>query len=259
MKRLVRSLLSTIATRKELYKPFRMQKLFFYDRDDITIFDVGAYVGQITKIYRGLFRNATIYSFEPFPDSFEALKQTSEGYPTHPYQMAVADCAGKTKFNVNTDPKCNSFYTRPTQSDGEKYYPNRAKFIGQIEVETTSVDEFCDAKNISRIDILKLDVEGAEKRVLKGATRRLSEHSIGLIYSEVMFVPHYEGGCSFQELSVLLCQYGYTLFDFYNLKRAKNRQLRYANAIFLSPELRKQYEKSAMSGGTDEPQGGCLR
>jgi len=39
-------------------------------------------------------------------------------------------------------------------------------------------------------------------------------------------------------LAALLDQYGYSLFDVYNLKRAKNGQLRWGNAIFLSPHVR---------------------
>jgi hypothetical protein len=59
-----------------------------------------------------------------------------------------------------------------------------------------------------------------------------------------MFVSHYEGGCMFHELTTFLEQYSYTLFNLYNLKRAKNGQLRWGNAIFLSPQVRARIDEA---------------
>jgi hypothetical protein len=88
-----------------------------------------------------------------------------------------------------------------------------------------------------------MDVEGCELKVLRGLSRKLRGGCIRLIYAEVMFVPHYEGGCLFHEVSDFLCQSGYSLFDLYDLKRAGNGQLRWGNAIFLSPEMRAHIER----------------
>ena len=81
-------------------------------------------------------------------------------------------------------------------------------------------------------------------KALSGARQKLSEGAIGLIYTEVMFVPHYDGGCMFYELSDFLSEYGYTIFNLYNLKWAKNGQLRWGNAIFLSPKIRAKIRSS---------------
>jgi hypothetical protein len=150
--------------------------------------------------------------------------------------MAVSDYVGKTKLYVNADLTCNSFFPRP--ACGPRYYPEKAENIGEIIVDMTTIDHFCNQANIERIDILKLDIEGAEIKALSGACDILSKHAVYLIYTEVMFVSHYEGGCMFGELGGFLEKYGYTLFNLYNLKRAKNGQLRWGNAIFLSPQAR---------------------
>jgi len=209
----------------------------------MTIFDIGAFTGGITKTYREMFPHATIYSFEPLPDSFEKLKQLSNDRSIKACKMALSDCVGTAKLHVNFDPSCNSFFPRP---NGDiKYYPKKAENTGTIEVKTTTLDHFCDNENISKIDILKLDVEGAEIKVLSGAVGKLSKRAIALIYTEVMFVPHYEGGCMFYELSSFLAKYNYELFDIYHLKRWKNRQLRWGNAIFLSPQIRAKIESTS--------------
>ena len=223
-------------TTTKLSNAFDSQRLFFNRNDKLTILDVGAYIGELTNIYRKIFPNATIYCFEPFPDSFQKLERLSTSKFVRPYQIAISDHANKTKLYVNEDPTCNSFFPRP--KDRVKYYPQHAENLGEIEIETTTIDNFCDRENIAKIDILKLDVEGSEKNALRGASNTLSKHAIFLIYTEVMFTSHYEGGCMFYELASFLEQYDYTLFNLYNLKRAKNGQLRWGNAIFLSPQAR---------------------
>ena len=101
-----------------------------------------------------------------------------------------------------------------------------------------TIDDFCADAGIDSIGILKPDVEGAEVKILKGASKMLSNQAIRFIYLEVMFIPHYTGGCLFHELAAFLDKYRYTLLNFHHLKSAKNGQLRWGNAIFLSPEIR---------------------
>lgn len=197
-------------------------------------------MGDITKIYRQLFPQATIYCFEPFPDSFKKLSELADDKSVKCYQTALCETNGKATLQVNSDPSCNSFSPRP--SAGPKYYSNKTQNIGQIEVQTQTLDSFCTKKNISEIDILKLDVEGAETKVLQGAAEKLNRKQIKLIYTEVLFLPHYEYGCLFYEIFGLLDKYGYTLFNLFNLKRSRNGQLRWGNAIFVGPEIRAKIE-----------------
>jgi len=217
-------------------KPFEVQKQLFSGADDLVIFDVGAYVGEVAATYKKLFPQSTIYCFEPFPDSFQKVNRLCRDASIKAYQIAFSNKEGKTTFNINVDLSCNSLLP-PTESDFKCYSAKSIK-DGEIQVETNTLDNFCAGTKISYIDILKLDVEGTEVKVLEGASKMLSKQAIKLIYSEVMFIPHYDGGCMFHELDAFLNRYGYTLFNLYNLKSARNGQLRWGNAIFLSPEIR---------------------
>ena len=222
-----------VANRNE---PFEMQKRLLGGADDLVIFDVGAYIGEVAARYKKVFPQSTIYCFEPFPDSFHKLNRLCRDASIKAHQIAFSDKEGKTTFHINVDSSCNSLLP-PTESDFKCYLAKSIK-DGEIQVETNTLDNFCAGAKISCIDILKLDVEGAEVKVLEGASRMLSEQAIKLIYSEVMFIPHYDGGCMFHELAAFLNRHGYTLFNLYHLKSARNGQLRWGNAIFLSPEIR---------------------
>ena len=217
-------------------KPFEMQKRLMGGADELVIFDVGAYVGEVAATYKRMFPQSSIYCFEPFPDSFHKLNRLCRDASIKAHQIAFSDKEGKTTFNINVDLSCNSLLP-PTESDFRCYSAKSIK-DGEIQVETNTLDNFCASARISCIDILKLDVEGAEVKVLEGASRMLSKQAIKLIYSEVMFIPHYDGGCMLHELTAFLNRHGYTLFNLYHLKSARNGQLRWGNAIFLSPGMR---------------------
>ena len=222
--------------------PFLVQKNLFAGENHLVAFDVGAYVGDITKTYVEIFPQATMYCFEPFPDSFNELSRTAKSKSIKPYRIALSNQKGKARLLINTDRSCNSMFPRPAMR--ARYYSESSQNISQIEVKTQTLDSFCETEGISDIDILKLDVEGAELNVLKGATQKLTEKRVRLILTEVMFTAHYEGGCLFHEVSDFLSHYDYKLFNLYNLKRARNGQLRWGNAIFLNPQMQGRIESS---------------
>jgi len=138
---LLRSLLKSDKLNYSLDESFCVQARLLNDHKEMTIFDIGAYIGEVASKYAGIFPNAHIYAFEPFPESFEKLTSKSKNTLIKPYNCAVSDNVGSTKLYVNADPSCNSFFPRPT--DSKRYYSEEAKNIGHIEVSNTTVDHFC--------------------------------------------------------------------------------------------------------------------
>lgn len=130
-----------------------------------------------------------------------------------------------------------------TDCRAAKYWgPDLLDTDGQLDVETATIDAFCDEASIGHIDILKLDVQGAEYAVLKGAERMLDRHSIGVVYLEIIVAPTYSGQKSLQDYLALFASRGYELFDCYNPVRWRGRLLQTDN-IFVSQAILDEYEK----------------
>jgi FkbM family methyltransferase len=210
------------------------------------IFDLGAYVGDVTEIYRKLFPLASIYCFEPFPQSFRILSKRFEGESrTFCHNTAVYEKKGTEILHSNLLPSTNSLLV----TDG-----TAASFWGEgmfettshVEVITTTLDIFCNEAGIPHIDILKMDVQGAEFSVLMGAKEMLATQRISLIYTELMTCQTYKEQHNLHEYLSFLFSYGYTLLDFFNLER-RNNQLVQADAVFLSSSFRKKFGNSLKS------------
>ena len=207
-------------------------------KTNICIFDVGANKGQTARRYRSKFPTAEIYCFEPFPASIAELKkQFSNDQRIHIVPKAVAQEKSVSTFYVNEFDATNSLLPRPTSD--RRYYPRCAGPKGTIEVEVIDLDEFLRVSHISMIDILKLDIQGGELNALHGAESLLRAESISLIFTEMMFIPHYEGAPLFHEIWSFLSKFGYSLFNIYDLHTATNGQIRYGDALFVSESVRK--------------------
>jgi FkbM family methyltransferase len=204
-----------------------------------TVFDVGAFQGDATSRYAELFPDAEIYAFEPYPPSYEALEAMYSNTPRiHLVNAAVSSRPGEATFYVNGVASTNSLLPRP--SAGRRYFSPEAVTRSTISVPTISIDEFRAKHNVPVPDILKLDIQGMELEALRGAEQTLNSGrgGVSLVFSEVTFVPHYEKGVLFDELSSYLRKRGFTLFNIYEMHSANVGQLRFGDAIFIADRLR---------------------
>jgi hypothetical protein len=153
--------------------------------------------------------------------------------------LALGDRVGKRPFFVNpTMHANNSLLPRPTE--GRRYYPREAELERTITVQVTTLDQYCRDQRIDHINVLKMDAQGAELLIIKGADEMLRRGAIDLIYCELLFIPHYEECALFDEIVVALRSYGFSLYNLYDTSIAANGQLSFGDAILLSERLRKQ-------------------
>ena len=77
--------------------------------------------------------------------------------------------------------------------------------------------------NIESIDILKIDVQGNEINVLKGAKQMLKEKRIKLIFTEISIAHNYKEQSEIEEIIKLLRKNEYKIFNFFKMKHKKGR------------------------------------
>ena len=211
---------------------FLDQERLLQGNTPLTIFDVGAHRGESALMYKTLFPTAAVYSFEPFPESFAAFqRETAKLANVQAFNVALSDRVGETEFNCNEYTATNSLLN--TAPDVESVWPGGlVDTKKQIRVQTTTLDRFCQEHSIAAIDLLKLDVQGAEPLVLKGGEQMLRSGRVRLVYTEILTLPSYTGQTELHEFIRMMQDYGFELFNFYNLNTTTSGQLRQLDAIF---------------------------
>jgi FkbM family methyltransferase len=141
------------------------------------ILDIGANVGIYSVLSSKANTSATIFSFEPNPINAERLKvniDINNLRNVRVVQKAVGDQNGAIRFTV---PVSNiiSDSSSVLESFSKNTYDGNLEWKS-VEVEQTTVDNFVRAEDLSRVDLLKIDVEGYEIAVFKGATEMIKEY-----------------------------------------------------------------------------------
>jgi FkbM family methyltransferase len=140
-------------------------------------FDVGAFRGQSVEYLKTVFKKPLIYSFEPLQKNFAILKRNN--YTDNKcYNVAVSNFTGETSFYENKISHTSSLLKVNKQSkDSVKISEANSNndndlflsFNKRVKVKTITLDDFYLSNKLSKIDLLKIDVQGAESMVIKGA------------------------------------------------------------------------------------------
>lgn len=202
------------------------------DRADrrLVYVDGGAYDGTMARRFLKRFPDLEVHAFEPIAETYSRLCANLASVPGALYPLALAPESGQVTIHYNNAPGTCSVLPRGPFS--EVYFNHATTPLEERHVRATSLDDWFAASGLERVDILKLDLQGYEGRVLKGATNLLKTR-IPCIFLEVMFVPEYEGCSLFGDIDATLRAHGYRLFNLYNLSTHSDRQLSCADALYI--------------------------
>lgn len=166
-----------------------------------TVFDVGANVGEWTKLVVGIIPDAQIYSFEPSKHTFQTLLKQNFSNKVSVHNIGLGE-KNETKvfFIYGDDSTLNSVFHRDIKNEGFKQDVRTENVIFE------TLDFFCERNNISSISFLKIDTEGNELSVLKGAEKYIKEGRIDAI--------QFEYGGTYIDANVLLRE----VFQFFENK-----------------------------------------
>jgi len=204
------------------------------------IFDVGANRGQTTARYRTLFPAATIHAFEPVTEFFHECRRKTLGdgrVILNNVALGVAD--GEISFHETIAGQSSSALQ---QSDLIPYYWAAGDYTVSRSylVKTRSIDSYCQEAKIPKIDLLKLDTEGFELNVLKGASGLLRASQIRVIYSEVSFERFWQQGALYHHIAAFLEDFGMDLFALYGVGSGALGATRTGDALFVRREEKRR-------------------
>lgn len=176
------------------------------------ILDAGANIGNHTLFFSMFWDDASVYSFEPLLTNFKMLKrniQLNKLQSTYCFNVAVGDRSGMGQISYNGQLENNLGATKVVYED-----------TGEIPFIT--LDTFAHENNLQYIDLIKIDVEGFELKVLNGMKKIIEKYN-PYIWIEVLEDNKNEAMALFQELNLTFISAPH--FNIYNdflLRRKTN-------------------------------------
>lgn len=203
-----------------IYREIYLEKIYtdvFKNKQDrsMTIIDVGANIGIVTQYMQPY--ALKLYAIEPSTEHFEALAKNKEynGWDNvEIFNIALADRDGEMTLSQNSQNRTmnslmvSSRHDRNTGKlilyDGISSKPmiSVRGYDTKIKVPTKSIDHFFEENNITHVDFIKFDTEGAEDLILRSVGFKKIAHMIDAIEIEFHFK-------TWMELVKYLTKFGY--------------------------------------------------
>lgn len=171
-----------------------------------TVLDVGAHRGEFSSAIRALLPRARIYAFEPLPDCCAVLSnKMRNGGGFQAFPVAIGKTHGQITLWRSRYAKSSSVL--PMAALHKDSFPWSAENT-PLSVEQRALDEYLGQLQLDDKVLLKIDVQGYEAQVLRGATELLK--CVACVLLEVSFRPLYQGQGTFAEIHVLLQSAGFS-------------------------------------------------
>lgn len=184
------------------YEPELRKLLKNFLQPGMVFLDVGAHIGYFSVLAAArVIPEGEVHAFEVNPICVDRLIKNAETYPViRVHTQAVSDAEGEALFFPSV--RAAEYGWGSLFDDGERKR--------SLVVPTTTLDAWSSRRGITRVDFIKLDIEGAEYRALRGA-RRLLEQTRPVIFFEVNQVCLARDGRTPQDLFNMLSDLEYSV------------------------------------------------
>mgnify|MGYP001157950403 CR=1 FL=1 len=181
-------------------------------RDGDTVFDVGACGGGWSMGVTEYWEKVVIHLFEPSPENYQRLLVSNLSNKNSGSQFIFNNCAlsdteqVKTFYHYDSNPYLSTLYRR---HEAERLFniPHPSSY----PVFVTTLDRYCSRAGVERIQFLKIDVEGGEFDVMKGARQLLERGHIDVLQFEYGGT-YLDAGITLQQVFAYLQGFGYELY-----------------------------------------------
>lgn len=195
-------------------------------------FDVGANIGQSIQEIRALWPAAEIHSFEPVPDTFDALQQAwGDKAGIRTVNMALGSQSGTIPMSVVGTLTGNRI-AKPGEAPRQGFANAKT-----VEVPIDTLERYAAEAGVDRISFLKIDAEGHDLEVLKGARRLFEEKRVEFVQVECAFAPDNKLHVPFYDVGRFFDSVDYRMLGIYHVIRRTNhnpprRSIDFANVVY---------------------------
>jgi FkbM family methyltransferase len=215
------------------YDIIRLRKTFneIYKKNvnnNAIIFDVGANEGQSIKRFTSVFPRSTIHSFEPIQDCYKKLIKIFNKKNIIINNIALGEKECERTFFINKNSYTSSFL-KINDKYNELVNFDRVKKTESKKI--TTLDKYVKLHSINKIDILKIDTQGYELNILRGAKKSLNG-IIKFIEIEITVADYYNKKINIYEIDKLLVKNNYILCNITNLEYDKNNYLSWFDLLY---------------------------
>jgi FkbM family methyltransferase len=188
------------------YKIERGDYKWLQERNILTVLDIGANIGQFAQLIHEILPQARILSFEPLPDQFKQLERLTEKIPLlRCYPFAAGSENSEKEINANEFSASSSLL--PMTELHTSSFPFTLHSVAQ-KAHVRTLDSVLPETALQKNVLLKIDVQGYEMEVLKGAERVLGH--VDVIIIETSFQELYRGQPLFDEIYQCLVRKNFT-------------------------------------------------
>lgn len=180
------------------------------NKENPVILEVGTNDGEDSEEFLKVFEKIQLYCFEPDPRAIKRFKNRMKDYSNYKlYEIAISNDNGYIDFNLSggNNPGVPGYgdWDKSSSIKKPKLHLLQHKwcvFNKSIRVETKKLDNWFSSENIENIDFIWVDVQGAEKEFIEGATETLKKTRY--LYTEFDNVELYEGQPNLDQILKML-------------------------------------------------------
>ncbi|MGY1769943.1 FkbM family methyltransferase [Blastococcus sp. SYSU D00813] len=172
-----------------------------YVPDHPVVIEAGAADGRDTAEFVRRWPGCEVHAFEPVPSAMAKVEQLTAAMPeVRRYPVALADRTGTMTMYLSDrtdDPGCTDSSSLLAPTGHLEAFPE-VVFGAELQVPTTTMDAWLEAHPLPRIDLMWLDMQGAELAALEAGPRTLAR--TGAVLMEVSRKPLYAGAPLYDEV-----------------------------------------------------------
>lgn len=219
------------------FDPYHMMNRVIDPYTPIVAVDVGANVGETCRSLLRSFPFATVHAFEPVGDVFEKLREYASREPrVRPVRAAIGDREGTAEMRVTRNRWCSSLLT--PSDKGRDFYGDWLKVERTETVPLCRLDAWAAREGISRVDFIKIDAQGFELEVLRGARRLLTEGGVAGVNCEAQLVQEYSGAATFSDIDLFFREAGFTLHQLHDIAvKGAEQQTSFVDGLWLRNDV----------------------